>query len=195
MSRLPPAALLQTARAARLAVLLILVVSLGCAGKSANPADLIRVQSEQSPTASFYRYKTYCWVWEPTPDPGTRRTQEDLRDWRVRNAIDAQLADRGYAKVPQRKADFLVDYHTERKQRTISTFSDYLKYRDYGGTGEISEIYVVGYEEAVLIVELFDGQSKQLAWRASATSVVNPGDQQDHLTSAVRRMFARFPAQ
>jgi len=177
-----------------LAVLLVLVVSLGCAGKSANPSDLIRVQSEQSPTASFYGAKTYGWVWEPTPDPGRQRTQEDIRDWRIRNAVEAQLADRGYVKVPKKKADFLVDYHTDRKQRTISTFSDYLKYRDYGGTGQISEVYVVGYEEAVLIVEIFDGRSRQLAWRASGTTVVNPGDQPDRTTAAVRRMFARFPA-
>jgi hypothetical protein len=194
MRRLARASSVRTA-AARRAVLLFVVVFLGCATRTSTPSDMLRVESEQSPTASFSRYTTYGWVWQPTPDPATQRSREDIRDWRVRNAVEAQLADRGYAKRPAQKADFLVDYHTERKPRTISTFGDYLKYRDLGGRLEISEAYVIGYEEAVLILEIFDVQSRQLAWRASATTVANPGDEQDRMAEAVRRMFTRFPSQ
>ena len=180
------------ASAARLAALLVLVFSAGC-WRNAKPIDPIRVEAEASPTASLSQYTTYRWVWEPAPDPSTQRTQADLRDWRVRSAVEAQLADRGYAKVPGQKADCLVDYHTERKPRTVSTFSEYLKYRDYGGTMDISEVYVVGYEEAVLIVEIFDGESRQLAWRGSAARVLNPKDQQERVAEAVRKIFLRFP--
>ncbi|MFN8628426.1 MAG: DUF4136 domain-containing protein [Candidatus Binatia bacterium] len=179
--------------AVRLAILLLLAVCGGCLPWRGKPTEPVRIESEESPTARLYQYRTYRWVWEPTPEPSAQRTQADLRDWRVRTAVEAQLAERGYEKATGPRADFLIDYHTEYRPRTVSTFSEYLKYRDYGGTMDISEVYVVGYEEAVLIVEIFDAKSRQLAWRASATTVVNPKDQQDRMAEAVRQIFLRFP--
>src|SRR5262249_31705173 len=104
-----------------------------------------------------------------------------------------QLAAKGYDKGPSGQADFLIDYHLERATRTTDSIGDYIRYRNSGGEMGPDQSFVFGYEEGTLIVEVFDAQTRELAWRASASAFVHPDQQSEKLTNAVRKMMQRFP--
>jgi uncharacterized protein DUF4136 len=174
--------------------LLVLLAS-GCAPKSP-PA--MPVEAESSPLLSASTYRTFDWLTEPLGDPiGGVPSEATLFDWRVRNAVDAQLGAKGYTRRTSEKADFLITYHTAAQTRTTDSVRDYMDYRERGGTEDPQETYAFGYTESTLILEVYDAQTRQLMWRAAAKAVVNdPRDERSEArtTEAVRRMLQRFPS-
>lgn len=173
----------------RCAIILLLLTVNACA--TTNP---IVVKAESSPTADFARYATYAWLYAPPEGHGRGpRSESELLDWRIRAAVDTQLAARGY-QTTAAHPDFLVAYHIERTEKTTDSFSDYWRYRQSGGEADPAEAYVFGYEEGSLILEFTDARTRQLVWRASATAMLSADKQQERTQEAVRLMLRRLPA-
>ncbi len=179
-------------RAQRLVTTLWLAVLVGCASKKVDP---IRVSYESSPALDAAVYRTYAWR-----SAALERGSEDARDsallsdWRVRNAVDRQLAAKGYEKRPSGGVDFLVDYSIAVTDKNTQTISDYMNYRDRGGALGPQEAYVFGYQEGSLIIEIVDAKTRELVWRASGTAVANLRDNTVLMERAVGRMLQRFPS-
>ena len=177
-------------RAARALVVLIVVISGAC-----GPPTPVRIMSEANPTANFSTYRTYNWA---SSSPGGTRpspsNDREILEWRIRNAVEAQLAAKGFVRALSGQPDFLVDYHIERTQKNTETIGDYIRYRQSGGDAGVGEAYVMGYEEGSLVLDVFDAHTRDLVWRASATGVINPEQQQQRVTEAVRQMLQRFPS-
>ena len=171
----------------RLAVTLVLATVAGCSGT-------MRIESEHSPTASFFRYRTYDWMPESPSQPRRLpRGPGDLRDGRIRAVVETQLAAKGYSRTTD-APDFLVDYRVTRKEKSTESIGDFIKYRESGGQEGLSEAYVFGYEEATLTLEIFDAATKQRVWRAAATTAnANPDKQEQVVAEAVQRLLERFP--
>jgi len=85
-----------------LAGLLLLVIPCGCAS--------VEVSTDYDPSVDFSRFRTYAWVPSPPPRTGDVRLDSPLLEARVRDAVEVEMAERGYRKVSE-NPDLLVAYH------------------------------------------------------------------------------------
>jgi hypothetical protein len=181
-----------TARRARLLPALALVVAAACGIAPAGPTK-IRVSSETFPWATMSGYRTYRW-WQLPVDQGAGYSErEALLDWRVRQAVDRELAARGYAEDTAGTPEFVVRYSVRLREASTDSFRDYLAYRADGGGKDMGDA-LMGYEEGTLGLEIVDVATRRIAWRASATAVVEQDPKGKLIDPAVQEMMERFPA-
>ena len=167
----------------------------------------LKVTNDYNPDFSFAEFQFYNWIPDVPATTGDPRIDGNtlLHD-RVRNAIDDQLAAKGYVKSKTDKPDFWVTYHfTLDKQTEIQTINGYYNYgpgwgwrnRDYYSPYYGSETYVYTYEQGTLIVDIVDPSNRKLVWRGSVTDKVNfsntPEQKIQKIREAVARLFMQFP--
>jgi Domain of unknown function (DUF4136) len=102
----------------------------------------------------------------------------------------AQIADGGDIAI--------VAIKTSQTQRTLQTFYDGFgggwRWRGFGGFGE-STTTEQDYQEGTLVIDLYDGKTKQLIWRGSTESVLSDKAEKNekNLDKGVAKMFKDFP--
>jgi hypothetical protein len=141
--------------------------------------------------ASFSRYKTYTWV------RGTSLGDE-LNHRRVVNAVEAQLASRGFAKVDSSAdPDVLVAYHASfDKDLQINGFSSGWGGYRFGagrmGTARVEEILT-----GTLAVDIVDAQTRTIVWRGVASKEVDtkasPEKRERNINRAAEKIFSNYP--
>ena len=150
------------------------------------------VQTDFDHQANFSQYKTYSWQ-EIKP-------ANSLWDARIKNAVDAQLAAKGWTQVASGGDVAVVAVKTSKTQRTLQTFYDGFGggwgWRRFGGGGfgdatTTEQDYKVG----TLVIDLYDAKTKQLIWRGSAQDTVSDKATQNekNLDKGVAKMFKVFP--
>jgi hypothetical protein len=148
------------------------------------------VQTDFDHQANFSQYKTYSWQ-EIKP-------ADSLWDARIKAAVDAQLASRGWTKVDTDGDVAIVAIKTTQTQKTLQTFYDGFgggwRWRGFGGFGD-STTTEQDYKEGTLVVDLYDGKSKQLIWRGSAEDTLSDkaDKNEKNLDKGVVKMFKSFP--
>jgi hypothetical protein len=152
----------------------------------------VEVRAERSRIATFGRYRTYAWARGAAPARSGAEVEASLVDWRIRAAVDRQLAAKGYVRT-EGEASLLVDYDVAVEERSADSFGGYFRYRRLGGAKDTSESYVRGYAEGTLVVRLVDSRTRELAYHASASAIVDEGGDKRRLEEAVERMFADLP--
>lgn len=170
----------------RLVAALVVATAGGCSTSVPQPPEFDR-------TVNFGRYWVYAWTGQP------KRLPRDLEllDWRIRTAVDGQLALKGRRKqISGERPDFLVAYRLTVEEGTINTFRDWFEYREAGGGGSPSEAYTQGFEQAFLVLEMFEPVDRRLVWRASSKAVIDTEHvhkQNERVDEAVREMLSGFP--
>src|ERR1700688_4314137 len=150
------------------------------------------VKTDFDHQANFSQYKTYSWE-QITP-------ANSLWDARIKSAVDAQLAAKGWTQVDSGGDVALVAIKTSQTQRTLQTFYDGVGggwgWRRFGGGGfgdatTTEQDYKVG----TLVVDLYDAKTKQLIWRGSAQDTLsdNAAKNEKNLDKGVAKMFKNFP--
>jgi hypothetical protein len=140
--------------------------------------------------ANFSQYKTYSWQ-EIKP-------ANSLWDARIKNAVDAQLAAKGWTQVDNGGDVAIVAIKTTQTQRTLQTFYDGMgggwRWRGMGGFGQ-STTTEQDYKEGTLVVDLYDAKTKQLIWRGSAQDTLSDKatKNEKNLDKGVAKMFKAFP--
>jgi hypothetical protein len=152
----------------------------------------VDVHAERSTIATFARYGTYAWATAAAPARFAGETDASILDWRVRDTVDGELAAKGYRRVVG-AASLVIDYDVRTRARDAHTFTDFFNYRRTGGSDRVGAAYVEGYEEGTLVVQLVDARTGVLAYRASATGVIQEQPDPGRLEDAVRRMLADLP--
>jgi hypothetical protein len=148
------------------------------------------VQTDFDHQANFAQYKTYSWQ---EIKPGT-----SLWDSRIKSAVDGQLEAKGLAQVADGGDIAIVAIKTSQTQRTLQTFYDGFgggwRWRGFGGFGE-SSTTEQDYREGTLVIDLYDGKTKQLIWRGSTESVLSDKAEKNekNLDQGVAKMFKNFP--
>ena len=137
---------------------------------------------------NFAQYKTYSW--------GKIQTANGLWDSRVKNAVASQLAAKGWTEVPSGGDVVVAARDAVQNQQELNTFYDGFGGRRFGGFGTATtttETIKVG----TLLVEMFDGHSKSLIWRASAADTLSNNSSKNikSLDKNVQKMFGHFPPQ
>jgi hypothetical protein len=170
------------------AVLVLLGMMLVLAGKSSAQ----QVKTDYDRGANFAQYKTYSWE--------QVKTKDALDVDRIKTAVNAALAAKGWTQVESGGDVSIVAIEMTRDQQTLNTFYDGFGggwgWRRLGGGGfgeatTTTETYKVG----TLVVDLFDTKTKQLIWRgASSDTLSNNSDKNiKNLDKGVEKMFKQFP--
>jgi Domain of unknown function (DUF4136) len=155
-----------------------------------SPAQQVKTDYDRG--ANFAQYKTYSWEHVKTKDP--------LDVDRIKSAVNAALASKGWTQVDSGGDVSIVAIEMTRNQQTLNTFYDGLGggwgWRRFGGGGfgeatTTTETYKVG----TVVVDLFDTKTKQLIWRgASSDTLSNNSDKNiKNLDKGVEKMFKNFP--
>jgi len=151
-----------------------------------------QVKSDFDHQANFSQYKTYSWQEVKPPN--------SLWDSRIKSAVDAQLAAKGWTQIDSGGDVAIVAIATSHTERTLQTFYDGMgggwRWRGFGGMGEATTSEQ-DYKEGTLLVDLYDAKTKQLIWRGSAEDTVsnNADKNEKNLNKGVAKMFKKFPPQ
>ena len=166
-------------------------------------ANPIKYNSDYKSSADFSQYKTYA-RHAPNEYNKASRTYlaNDLVDERIRNGIDQELGKKGFKKVSESEADFLVNYSVTAEDKIdIQTYNTYAgvpagwrygpamvgsPYGYYGiGYGYADpevETRVSQYKVGTFVLDIIHNADDKLVWRGTAEGKLN----KDELTPAER---------
>ena len=141
---------------------------------------------------NFAQYKTYSWQ--------EVKASNSLWDARIKDAVNAQLASKGWTQVDSDADVAIVAIKTTQIQRTLNTFYDGMGggwgWRGFGGMG-FGEATTTeqDYKEGTLVVDMYDAKTKQLIWRGSAEDTLSDKAEKNkkNLDKGVAKMFKDFP--
>ena len=159
----------------------------------------------------FASYKTYRW----TDDAITKSSSNVLANnplvlKRIKNAVDRELATKGYVLNSNGAADFTVSLYAgvqdrERYNLPPMSFSyHHGYYHNRFGHNRFGIYdpywpgpYVSYYKEGTLVIDVTDQKSNELAWRGMAQGILKNYDtgkeMQQDIDSAVAKILAEFP--
>jgi hypothetical protein len=154
-------------------------------------------------------FRTYAWL--PMKEGADTRIYNPIIQARVQQAVDEELASRGYKKVEAgENPDFKIGWHGAIQNKVeadvINRFYGYAwdPWYDpfygpvaYGGSGYAPETVIREYRQGTLILDVVDAQSNKLVWRGSAQAQLsdnmNAQKSQKLINKAVDEMLERFP--
>lgn len=150
----------------------------------------MRVGSNRHPQADTSAWQDYAWMTD-SPVVSTDMQLSALTVRNIREAVEAELAAKGYRQVDAGEADFLVSYTVGSRDRTV-TSAQTIPYRDQG-VREWSwlDVDVQTYQEGTLSIDIFDGASRQPVWHGWARKTITDSDEADP-GPVIRRAVARI---
>lgn len=149
----------------------------------------ISVNQDYDPGYNFTNLKTYNWL----PVKGAARVSE-LKVKRFQDAINKELEAKGM-KLSSQNPDFLIALQGMAQTKVSVTDYGY-SYGRYWGAGP-RNIDVNTYKEGTIFLDFVDAKSKELFWRGTGTSVVEPGlsaeKQEQKFALVASKLLAKFP--
>ena len=154
----------------------VMFVLLGMMFLFARVTSARQVTTDYDRSAHFAEYRTYSWLHVETRDP--------LSVDRIKHAVNATLAAKGWTQVDSGADVSIVALEITRDQQTLDTFYD-------GVGGGWGWTYKVG----TVVIDLFDTRTKQLLWRGAASDTLSDNSNTNikNLDEGVDRMFKQFP--
>lgn len=146
------------------------------AGCSSTGAEVSVLASDTVPVRAG---STYAWAAAPAGSTTDPRVANDIIDQRIRLAIERNFAGKGYVLVADpAAANVTVQYFAAVRDTTE------LRLETWGATGvrwgyygpPRMESHTVDYAEGVLMIDITDRMSGQLAWRGVSKKRLYRGD-------------------
>jgi hypothetical protein len=168
----------------------VLLVLTGMMFLFAGKSSAQQVKTDYDRGANFGQYKTYSWE--------QVKTKDALDVDRIKNAVNAALAAKGWTQVDSGGDASIVAMEITTNQQTLNTFYDGFgggwRWRGFGGFGEATtttDTYKVG----TLIVDLFDTKTKKLLWRGTSSDELSNNSDKNikNLDKGAEKMFKHFP--
>jgi Domain of unknown function (DUF4136) len=140
----------------------------------------------------FSQYHTYSWGQVSTSDP--------LNVQRVKDAVDHNLSAKGWQMAPSGGNVTITAVGATHNQQEYNSFYDGLGgfgwRRGWGGGGfgetttTVEQIPI-----GTLVIDMYDGSSKQLVWRGMSTDTLSskPEKNTQKLDKAIAKLFEKFP--
>jgi hypothetical protein len=158
------------------------------------------IQTEFNPEIDFSGYKTYGLMPLPTDVPGVNRSQIERAGMISQAAITKELNARGYRKVDLEEADFAINLSGKIVPMADTIDMGYTAVATHSWYGYYTpQTYDRGvsidlYDEGTLMIEIFDGKTKELVWvgwaQARRDGDITEGDK---IRDAVEEILSRFP--
>jgi hypothetical protein len=149
-----------------------------------------QVQTDFDHRADFSQYKTYSWE--------QIKPANSLWTSRIKNAVDNQLAAKGWSQAEQGADVAIMAIETTQTRKTLDTFYDGFgggwRWRGFGGFGDATTTEH-DYKEGTLVIDMYDAKTKQLIWRGSLEDMLSDKatNNEKSLDKGVARMFKGFP--
>lgn len=162
----------------------ICLVLTGCPGGAS-------ISTDYDHNANFSQFHTFSFAHVTTDNP--------LYEQRIRNEISKDLQAKGL-QVAQRSGDLVVTavgaIHNRKEYQTFYDDPGFGYY--WGGFGPgfgTTRTTVQHYKVGTLVVDFYNGSSKQLLWRGIAKRGVSGSADQNRagVDSAIDKMLDRFP--
>jgi hypothetical protein len=182
----------------RLGIALILVL-LAC--YLTNAQD---VRTNYMPGTDWSKYRTYAWVDEVQGVPNVGGRPDQILDMQVKQAIDSQMAAKGFTKLADGgKPDLLVGYQLLiDREKQINGFGDtwgggWGGWGPWGGgfgtfSADTSTNYV-----GTFVVGMYDPAAKKLVWIGGAQHAIEPSKKpeknQERLNKGAQKLLKDFP--
>jgi hypothetical protein len=145
------------------------------------------VRYNSMPGTNFAKYHTYKWVDCGGKHPGQITDQEITQD------VDAQLAQKGFAKSAGESADIYICYQiaVDRERQWNAFGTGGLR---FGGMGTATSSAI---NNGTMILDIYDPSAKQLIWQGAATKTLNPSSNEQknlkNLAKVVAKLMKNFP--
>ena len=163
------------------------------------------VRTNYMPGTDFSKFHTYAWVSDLKGIPAVGGQPDQILDAQVKQAIDSQMAAKGFAKVEDgSKADLLLGYQLAIDQeKQINGFGDNMG--GFGGWGggpwgggfgtfsaSTSSNYI-----GTFVVGMYDPAVKKLVWIGAAQHAIEPSKKQEknqqRLNKGAQKLLRDFP--
>lgn len=173
-----------------------LAMMVAVVGASSGCAVAIQGGADFRPGTDLSSHGTFTWGEPdelPTGDP--RLDNNPFFVERLHEAIESELALRGI-RFTEGEADLLVHHHASVRSRVevfeVDRSAGY-QAGDYGPESDVFE-----YEEGTFLVDIADGESRDILWRGWAqadieAALTNPDKMAELVAEAVAKMFDEFP--
>lgn len=154
----------------------------------------LRVNSYAERGADFTRYRSYAWAERPASSTGDPRLDNNrFFSQRVEDAVNMQLAARGFEQASAGTADVIVHIHARVDQRLETGMFERID-----GHCAAEKCQPEVYDAGTLMIDVVDGRTKQLAWRGwaegSLDGVIDDQRRMEaKIDEAVAKIVARFP--
>jgi hypothetical protein len=164
-------------------------------------ATTIETRADHDPSQNFSGYRTFAWMADQPmiAAPADEARVSPLNRHRIEQAIEKELARKGFQQVAQRDAaDFVVSYTVGARDR-LDVQSYPVPYRGpwlWGWPYFGHDVDVTTYREGTLSIDVFDGKTHQPVWHGWATKRLNEGDAKNAaelIPQAVGSILKRFP--
>ncbi len=153
------------------------------------------VQTNFMPGTDFSKFKTYKWV-----NIEGAQTANQIVDAQIKQAVDGQLATKGFTKTDADTADLYVGYQvavTQQKEWNAYGMGGGPRWGGGFGGGGMATATSSTISVGTLAVDFYDPNPKQLVWRGTATKTLNPSKDpqknQNNLNKAVAKLLKDFP--
>jgi hypothetical protein len=147
-----------------------------------------QIKFDYDRSVDFSHYKTYSW--------GQVQTQNPLWVARIKDAVDASLAAKGWTEVDTGGSVSIMAMEINKNHRTLDTYYDGFGggWRWGGGFGDVTTTEST-YRVGTLVLDLFDSENKDLLWRGSASDTLSDNSDRNirNLDKAVHKLFEHFP--
>lgn len=163
----------------------------------------VKIAVDMDKTADFSQYKTYNFLgWQNNSD----QILNELDQKRIRDAFISEFERRGLKPV-ENNGDMAVSlFIVVNKKTSVTGYTDYYgsryggynRYRGGWGYGYGSTTYHESdYMEGTLVMDVFDGKSKDQIWQGIATKTINenPAKREKTIPANIQSLMRKFPVQ
>ena len=178
--------------------LLVLVIAASLASCSS-----VKVVTDVDKTVDFTQYKTFSFLgWQENSD----QLLNDLDKKRLHDAFGNELEARGLSYVESDGDMDITLFIVIDQKTTVTAYNNYYG-GGYGGYGRYGGGWGYGYGtttytesdymQGTLVMDVFDGKSKDQIWQCVATSTINenPAKREQSIPKKVAELMYKFPVQ
>jgi hypothetical protein len=161
----------------------------------------VKVVTDIDKTVDFSQYKTFSFLgWQENSD----RLLNDIDKKRLHEAFGNELAARGLSYVESDGDMDITLFIVIDQKTTVTAYNNYYG-GGYGGYGRYGGGWGYGYGtttysendyiEGTLVMDVFDGKSKDQIWQGIAKSTIteNPAKRETSIPKKVNALMYKFP--
>jgi Domain of unknown function (DUF4136) len=162
------------------------------------------VRTNYMPGTDFSKYHTYAWVDEVQGVPAVGGHPDQILDTQVKQAIDSQMAAKGFTKVVDGdKADLFLGYQLAMdREKQINGFAEGVGggwggWGPWGGGLDSFSATTSTINIGTFVVGMYDPAAKKLVWIGAAQHAIEPSKKQEknqeRLNKGAQKLLKDFP--